>query len=245
MIGRRIIWKTSVASTNEYIHQYAIENSAEEGLCVFAYQQTAGKGTGENLWLSQDGKNITFSFIIFPTYLDAQFQFKLNQAVSVAILDYLAMHKLTRTSIKWPNDIYVNNRKIAGILIQLEILEKKILQAIIGIGVNINEKNIGQKVPGAISLSDLTGLNYLVEKELIHLTTFLDQRIKRLRTSREHENAQKYLECLYQKNEWKRYQIDQQVLTAKITDVNASGQLNLQDTSGRFITCSAKEIEFL
>ena len=118
MIGNKIISLAETASTNKYATELIKNNTAiEDGTIVLTHHQTAGRGTGDNHWESEKGKNLTLSIISFPTFLPIEKQFMMNKVVSLAVFDMVCI--LTKgketEKIKWPNDIYAGNKKIAGI----------------------------------------------------------------------------------------------------------------------------------
>lgn len=125
-------------STNDHLAQLCRDNKAEEFYTVVTNYQTDGKGQRGNTWEAERGKNILFSIVIYPTALEAKNQFYLSMLTAVSIV--AALEKYTDGfSIKWPNDIYWKEKKIAGILIENEVQGKYIAQSIIGIGLNVNQ----------------------------------------------------------------------------------------------------------
>jgi len=135
--GHKIIYLDSVTSTNDYLKNIA-DNNIEEGTVVIAETQTDGRGRNGKKWISPKGKGLTFSILLYP-------KIKLNQ---VLIFSYIPVIVLTKVliqqfnlfaSIKWPNDVYVNNKKIAGILSESVIYKKSLKYFIAGIGINLNQ----------------------------------------------------------------------------------------------------------
>ena len=122
IIGRNLIELNIVDSTNEYLKRLIKESDVEEGTVILADFQTKGKGQKDGYWESEKGKNLTFSIILYPTSLDVQKQFYLSMSISLGIIEFLS-HLSVKSKIKWPNDIYVNNNKVAGILIENSISE--------------------------------------------------------------------------------------------------------------------------
>jgi BirA family biotin operon repressor/biotin-[acetyl-CoA-carboxylase] ligase len=129
---------SSTHSTNSYISGKLKQGDAKEELIVLADYQDAGRGQGTHAWQSESGKNLLMSVLLFPAFLSASQQFYLSILTSLSICDQLEEMGITPT-IKWPNDILVGNRKIAGILIEHGIAGNKISNSILGIGLNLNQ----------------------------------------------------------------------------------------------------------
>jgi len=127
------------------------QSADREFTTVIAERQTAGKGQRGNSWESEDCRNITFSFVLYPTFIEARRQFILSQIVSLSIKEELDQWT-EGISIKWPNDIYWNDKKICGILIENDLSGHHIGRSISGIGVNINQDVFRSNAPNPISL---------------------------------------------------------------------------------------------
>jgi len=128
----------SCHSTNETAQQL-VQGGADEGTLVITDYQTAGKGQAGNEWQSDPGKNLTCSILLKPEFLAIKDQFLLTVTSSLALKDYLEQHLPGEVKIKWPNDIYFKGKKIAGILIENVLARNKIVNSIIGLGLNINQ----------------------------------------------------------------------------------------------------------
>ena len=154
------------ASTNTYLEELLFSTSfLSEYTVVTTPDQVSGKGQGENIWYSSPKKNIQFSLLLKPSFLLASQQFRLNMMVSIALVNALKeLLPSQEISIKWPNDIYIGNKKVAGILIKLFVQREKIDNAIIGIGINVNEMNFPEDIPNPISLIQLSGKEYADQK---------------------------------------------------------------------------------
>ena len=143
-------------STNRHLTQLCDEQGTDipEFMTVIAERQTAGKGQRGNSWESEDCKNITFSFVLYPTFIEARQQFILSQIISLSIKEELD-EWAEGISIKWPNDIYWNEKKICGILIENDLLGHHIGRSISGIGVNINQEVFRSDAPNPVSLKQI------------------------------------------------------------------------------------------
>ncbi|MCX6284492.1 MAG: biotin--[acetyl-CoA-carboxylase] ligase [Bacteroidetes bacterium] len=157
-----IIYLERVDSTNAYAKKLLNGSSAGEGTVVWAGEQYAGRGLGENTWYSGAGLNLTFSLILEPLFLQPDNLFCLNKAVAVAVL-HTIRHELPggiQATIKWPNDIYAGNHKLGGILIEHTILGTAIKHTVIGVGINLNQEKFPAGIPNPVSLLQLTGKQY-------------------------------------------------------------------------------------
>ena len=143
-------------STNQYLQNLLNEGIDIVDNIVVTDYQTSGKGQGKNMWQSEYGKNLLFSIALDMSFLKAESQFLLTQIVSVTMINVLKKY-LPEDSlfIKWPNDIYFNNKKIAGILIKNEIRGMMMGTSIIGIGLNVNQTSFPADLPNPTSMAIL------------------------------------------------------------------------------------------
>ena len=149
-VGQNIIYLPTCQSTNDETLQFLADGTAYEGDMVVTDGQTQGRGQRGNQWIAQSGQNLTFSLVLQPTFLLASEQFWLNMAVSLAVYDSLSPFIPAGLRIKWPNDIYVNDRKMGGILIENALQGYNLAHSVVGIGLNINQTQLGY--PTATSL---------------------------------------------------------------------------------------------
>lgn len=163
MTNKNIIFLTEVESTNNYANQLVLSKAAEHGTVVLAQYQNKGKGQQGNSWESEPGKNLLASIILFPDFLSAAKQFYLSKIASLAIVDFLKT-ETNDVSIKWPNDIYIKNKKVAGILIENAIKGQNLSSSIIGIGLNLNQEIFLSDAPNPVSLKLVTSQIYDIEK---------------------------------------------------------------------------------
>lgn len=164
MIGKKIIHLEETHSTNTYARELISSNKQAEGIIVLANYQTAGKGQGHNKWMSEKDANLLMSAIVKPAFLVPEQQFFLNISVCLAIVRSIEELYMTRAIIKWPNDILVNDRKVAGVLIENSLGKNTINNSIIGIGLNVNQENFDPSLPMATSLLLETGINCPLDK---------------------------------------------------------------------------------
>ena len=173
-------------------------------------------------------------------------QFRLNQVISLAVWD--TVHDLVgeEASIKWPNDIYVGNRKICGLLIQNSITSQKIQSAVVGIGLNVNQTKFSNKIPNATSIKKEVGEEVDLKKVTDLLCAKIGQYYLQLRTRNFDLINRAYLQRLYQFEAEAFYQnkSDNSIFSGKITGTTPFGKLKIQTQTGEQIF-DLKEVKFL
>ena len=158
-----IIWYDELDSTNNEARRVldALDNLS----VIAAVGQSAGRGQGNHTWFASPGKNITATIVLKPENLSAGDYLFVTRVTTLALLSYLREHGV-QARIKWPNDIWVEDRKICGILIENIIDGNRMKACLIGIGLNINEEGWPENLPNPVSLRELTGKEYDVRHEL-------------------------------------------------------------------------------
>jgi len=213
---------------------------------VVANEQTSGKGLDGNSWESEVGKNLTVSIVLKPQFLKPEKQFLLNKAITLGVSDFV---KSTLTNdivrIKWPNDIYVDNGKIAGILINNTISGNDILNSIIGIGININQTLFNSDAPNPISIKQYLKHNLDLNECLNTLIAFLNIRYDQLKKQEYHLLNADYINVLYRYKEVFKYRYNGEIINASITGISDFGKLKFVTSENRILECDMKEIEFL
>lgn len=193
--------------------------------------QTKGRGRGNNSWYSGKNLNILMSVLLFPGIPINRFFF-LTEAVSLALSDLLLEMNIM-AEIKWPNDIYVEGRKIAGILIENSLTHDTIETSIIGIGFNINEEIFPDELPNPVSLKQIVGKDnekkFLVNK----LLDKLKLRYNELQTGEYAMMHSEYNARLYGINQWKRFASEGQEFEASILSVHESGEILIETKDGK------------
>ncbi|HAN18472.1 MAG: biotin--[acetyl-CoA-carboxylase] ligase [Bacteroidetes bacterium GWC2_33_15] len=238
------IWLKSTSSTNDYASELLKTENPEEGTILITENQTTGKGLGKNTWESETGKNLTFSIILYPDFLEASQQFLISKVVALGIQKYLSL-KTRHVTIKWPNDIYFNDKKIAGILIENSIMGDRIKHSIIGIGININQTEFISNAPNPVSLKQITGDNYLLQDELVELKYHIAKFYSKLRNKQFKEIDREYLLNLYKYKVWHDFKSRDTLFRAKITGVNEFGHLQVLTPDDEIREFDLKEIEFI
>ena len=147
----------SIDSTSTELHRRMSAEELPHGYCISADFQTNGHGQATNHWESEDSKNLLFSLLLRPTVIPASEQFIITELVTLAIINALQDEIRQKITIKWPNDIYVGNHKLCGILIENALCGQTIDTCIVGIGININQETFTSNAPNPISLTQLSG----------------------------------------------------------------------------------------
>lgn len=224
---RQIIRLEETESTNLYMKQLLREQPLEEGSIVIANFQSGGRGQMGNSWFSSKGENLLFSLLIYPQDLRANEQFIISRIVSLAVKNTLDQFT-NDIRIKWPNDIYWKEQKIAGMLIENDIEGKNISNSVIGIGVNINEQQFPSNLPNPVSLRQITGSVH--ERDYI-LDIFQREFFLLYRDFQKGEVKSiedEYMLDLYRANGYYWYEDQNGRFMAEIDDVLSSGHLVLK-----------------
>jgi len=243
-IGSKYIFRENLASTNEYASAILKNQSPPEGTIIYTNFQTAGRGHGNNSWESEENKNLLISLILYPNIISPIDQFIISKTISLGICDFLNQY-IDNIFIKWPNDIYVNNDKIAGILIEASVIENKLQNMIAGIGLNINQKQFSGNSPNPVSLGIITGKVYNIEEALFSLANYLDLRYEQLLSGNRTLINEEYLRNLYRYNCWALYSDSTGVFEGRILSADLPGHLGIEDRSGKIREFSFKEVRFL
>ena len=156
--GRNLIKVKTIASTNNYALELLANNEPIEGTAIMAEYQQSGKGQRGSGWLSDEGANLLVSLIFYPRFLSPNNQFYLNIIASLAVMETVNNFCRADVKVKWPNDVYANERKIAGILIENSIRGSQIFSSVIGIGLNINQTSFPQFDVEATSLKNICNI---------------------------------------------------------------------------------------
>ena len=226
-------------STNRWL--VANRTEGQNPCVVVADYQTAGRGCGTNKWESERGKNLLFSMLIHPTEIPVNKQFVVSMAVANSIAAVVAKYVEKRTvRVKWPNDIYVGDKKICGILIENRLQGGVIKDSIIGVGLNVNQLCFVSDAPNPVSMANVTGRQFDREQLLQELLEAFQQEWADLEGVRE-----RYLQQLYRRKGFFRYRDAYGECTAEIVTVEADGHLVLQDVDGRTNRYAFKEIQFV
>ncbi|GMQ24942.1 biotin--[acetyl-CoA-carboxylase] ligase [Algoriphagus sp. oki45] len=241
-LGKDVLFLPECHSTNDTAMQLVRSGKAQEGTVVICSHQSKGKGQRGNVWEVEPGKNLTFTLVLRPDFLDVSQQFLLNMFVSNAIQRVLQDY-IPDLQIKWPNDLVAPKRgKLGGILIENILGQKGWEYALVGIGININQvKFLSNK---ACSLSSLTGSEYDLEELFKLLMAQLEQGYIALKKGKHKEIKEKYLSHLFRLGEWAYFFIRSNRIKAKIDGISQEGKLVVEYENGDFEEFDLKEIQF-
>ncbi|MCX6215409.1 biotin--[acetyl-CoA-carboxylase] ligase [Spirosoma sp.] len=242
-VGQIIQYLPSCQSTNDEASVLIAQIDPNEGLVVITDNQTAGRGQRGNQWEAKAGENLTFSLILKPGFLMATEQFWLNIAISLGIYDALQPLVGPLLRIKWPNDIYVGNQKLGGILIENTLHGYSIAWSVVGIGLNVNQIDFGYST--ATSLQALAPLpnTYDLPGLLSRLCETLEQRYLQLLAGQRDTLKINYLQILYRFQEEHRFESEGQSFRGTITGIDPYGRLAIQ-VNGQIRYFAFKEVSF-
>ena len=242
-----IININKIDSTNSYAQRLIDKGNLHEGDVIFTLNQQNGRGQGDNLWESESGSNLLISIILEPKFIVASQQFILTQLISISIVD--VVKKFIRNDdvrIKWPNDIYVNNNKVAGILFQNYIKGNNIEHSIIGIGINVNQKHFYSSAPNPISIIHYTNKQINIDELLSKLLDNIGDNYEKLNLGKDfHQLKSDYIKKLYRYESWSNYSDGKHTFIGKIIDVDDYGRLSIKMKSGSVKKFMFKEVEFV
>lgn len=241
----KILHLEEVDSTNGWLMREA--DSLEAPLLVSAHTQTAGRGQRGNHWESEPGKNLTFSVLYRPYHFPAIAQFAISEAVALAIVDFLKSEKI-EAMVKWANDIYVEDRKICGILIQHVLIGSEISYTVIGAGINVNQLRFVSDAPNPMSMAQLTGHSYDLDSLEKKVSTCLEKRLAETTTVKGRGTLHdEFLSNIWRMDGNLHPFTDISTATpfrARIKDILPSGQLILTLADGSERSYWFKEVSF-
>lgn len=243
-VGNEIVTFRELDSTNDYCKKLLDSRDVTEGTVIRALRQFRGRGQGNSTWESEGDKNLTFSVILHPLFLEPSRQFCISMAVSLGISDFLA-GMAGEISIKWPNDIYAGSRKIAGILIENSIVDNKITDSIAGIGININQASFGSHIPNPVSLQQITGRSYDLKECLDKVCSSIDLYYSILRKGKKEKIKDHYTSRLFMINSEHIYTEKDRTFRAFIRGIDDFGRLALEEEGGRLRYFGMKEVQFI
>lgn len=249
VIGRPFIELPSVDSTNKYAADLLAEKKATHGTVILAHEQTHGRGQRGHVWKSASGLDIAMSVVLLPQALRASDQFALSVATALAVHDVVADAMRAAVSrdresvrIKWPNDVLIDRRKVAGILIKNEIVGGLVASCIVGIGINVNSSELDAEF-NATSLRMEVGIP-LERMDLVHmLCERLDHHLD-LVPGRSDDLRSRFTELLWSRNRYADFELDGQPVSGRPVGVEADGRLLLEDENGHVEAYGTERLRF-
>jgi BirA family biotin operon repressor/biotin-[acetyl-CoA-carboxylase] ligase len=243
LIGDVIIELSEIDSTNNYAMRLIDEGMAEHGMTIRADFQTKGKGQFANLWLAEESKNLLISIIIDTKAFAIEKQFFLNAATCLSVAEMLMTnYNIPHVSIKWPNDIYAGDKKIAGILIENSLRGTQWTNAVVGIGLNVNQA-LFSDLNRATSILNETNVKQKVNFVLKNVLKILNKQFLKIGT-KEHELFESFNLNLYKLNKEIIFIKKNEMYKGIIKGVNVQGELELE-VEGKMKRFKHKEIELV
>ncbi|OQX81117.1 MAG: biotin--[acetyl-CoA-carboxylase] ligase [Bacteroidetes bacterium 4484_276] len=245
LVNNSLLEFENVGSTNKVAAKILAAGKPVEGTVIITQFQSQGVGLGTNTWESQPGKNLLMSLILYPTFLEPARQFLLHKISSLAVMDTVRV--LTQTeeiTIKWPNDIYAGNKKIAGTLTNNIIAGNLIKSSVVGIGLNINQVTFSENLPNPVSMKMITGKTFEVKKVLNLLCEKIDHYYDLLKNNQVQLIDDLYLKSLLNYQVDANYKTGDEVFSGRIFNVSEYGKLQIMHGS-RLREFDIKEIEYL
>jgi BirA family transcriptional regulator, biotin operon repressor / biotin---[acetyl-CoA-carboxylase] ligase len=220
----QLIELDSVDSTNNYAMARIHAGMATDGMVCLARHQWAGKGQRGKDWKDEPGQSLIMSLVIEPAPLSISDQFLFSASVALGILDLVRGFGGEFWSVKWPNDIYWNDRKAAGLLIETVVLGKSWLFAVVGVGMNLNQENFPSDLPHAVSLKQITAVHFDPVQVARELVPFIQQRINALKKDPQ-IILEDYNRFLFRKNRPITLKIKSELIVTTLNGVDATGLL--------------------
>jgi len=232
-LGTPFIELQSVDSTNNYALAQIHAKLAQPGTCYFAHEQTSGKGQRGKSWATERGMNVIMSIVLKPGFLQPIQQFQLSACVAVATHQFFSKYDSTSLKIKWPNDIYWQDRKLGGILIENIIRSQEPAGggwdwAVVGIGININQTNFASDLRNPISLKQITGKVFDQVDLAKNLCMSVDYFYKKLMNNEANVIHEMYGQLLYKKDKMIKLKKGNRIFSAIVKGVTLTGQLIVQ-----------------
>ncbi|MBK7337406.1 MAG: biotin--[acetyl-CoA-carboxylase] ligase [Saprospirales bacterium] len=232
-VGKVLLPFEELDSTQTYAQNLLSRSRPAEGTLVTASSQSSGKGLLHNRWESAPGQNLLLSLILYPDFLPLSRAFLLSQAMALGVRDWAHRYAGARARVKWPNDLYIGDKKVGGILIQNAVSDKHIGHSVVGIGINVNQTVFPPELPNPGSIKGETGLELDLKTALNELCECLEQRYLDLREGAWLAIQEEYLRQLYGFGETRTFlRPDGEPFSGKITGVLENGYLQLQTDKG-------------
>lgn len=246
-IGKNIIFLPETESTNSYASDLLKNVNLPEGTLVHTAHQTRGRGQRGSVWKSDPASNLTVSILLKPTFLELKNHFFLYQILALACHDTLAQqlnNSQIDIKIKWPNDLLVDRRKIAGILIENNITHGRINWCVAGIGLNVNQLLFPSDL-NATSLQLAAGHEFVLGSVMASLCEHLERYYLLLRSGRLEDIRQLYLSRLLGLGAWMPFEQSGVVHDLFVEGVSEEGRLRLRRRSGEVNDVDVKEVRWI
>lgn len=250
MKNMNIIYIPEIDSTSSELHRQLRDYDLPHGYCIITDYQTDGYGQASNRWESDRAQNLLFSLLLRPHVIDPSEQFVITEIVTLSILRALQPEISEEITVKWPNDIYVRDRKLCGMLIENTLCGHKIDSCIVGIGINVNQTEFRSEAPNPISLGQISGHGYdragLLKPIIENILALYDDLVRDNTIGFRRQLHDYYLSHLYRRTGYHSYKTPSgQPFLATIHDITPQGLLVLRDEEETFRHYAYKEVIFL
>lgn len=243
-MGQNVIHLPRVDSTNAHCAALATAGAAPEGTVVWADAQTSGRGQRGRVWQSSVGQNVLASYLVLPTFLKAHQQFDLSRAVALGVFWAVRSMVVGEVRIKWPNDILVNGRKVAGILIECGLRGSAMGYAVCGIGLNVNQTEF-EGLPNATSLALEMGRKFDRAEVLQALSAQLEGTYLLLRAGKAKQVRALFDTNLFRVDDWVELRLNGQPSQLFILGTQPDGRLLAKTRSGQQLALMHHELEWM
>ena len=239
----KIIKLDAIDSTNSYLKKLLTKESLDDLTVVISKHQTKGKGRNGNIWANDASLNLAFSIYKRFNRLNINNKFILNLISSIAVFHLLSENKLNKLTIKWPNDIMSENKKISGILIENSVKGNFINHSIIGVGINVNQRKF-KNLPNATSMFIQTGREFSLDTLASRLGEIFSKNFLQYEKN-EGALLKYYNNQLFLKNTDSNFITkDGKRFSGKITRINKNGELIIMKADKREVNYTENEIRF-
>ena len=244
MFSNNITRLEVIDSTNSEAYRHL--ETAPHGSVWAARFQTAGRGQKGNKWESAAGENLMCSILLRPLFLPTERQFLIAQATALAVCDMLERWQVN-ASVKWPNDVYIGEKKVQGMLIEHFLSGAQLSASIVGVGINLNQERFDSDAPNPTSVLLETGVRHEPEEALQALLGWFHCRYQALEQGAWNQIDAAYRKKLYRKNQWADYKCcaSDTFFRGKIVGVDMYGCLMVETTGGTIELFSFKEIGYI
>lgn len=243
-VGKVCIFLDTVPSTQTYLKTLYAKSKPIEGTAILSYDQTNGYGQRNAPWIGEKGSNIALSLILYPNFLSYNKAFFLSMAIALSVKKAVDQCLHLTTHVKWPNDLMLNERKVAGILIETSLNNSAIEKAFCGIGINVNQQEFGELNHIATSMKIATGLNFELDEVSKVLMEWIEKYYFQLKAGRYTEVLQEYNDVLHRKGELIDLRKQNEgIFKAKLLGVTEEGKLELQLADGTISTFLHGEVQ--
>ena len=241
-IGHNLLKFSFLSSTNDYCWKLLSDKSLPDGTVVWTPFQINGRGRRGKSWLAEEGKSL-LSALFLKSKMNISMQYFLNKAISLGVCEGLASLGV-KSKIKWPNDIYVGDKKLAGILIENSLRGSLIQEIVVGVGVNVNQEEFTKDLPNPISLKQVLQQTFEIEVLLKELCYYVEKRYLQFKAGHLEKIDADYHSVLYRFKEIQTFQEGNERFEAQILGVDKTGKIKLLH-NGDLAVYAMGEVEFI